>query len=426
MKRFLYLFFIIILLLLHGCHSTGADTSHTAIEAKPKTVHIYDIADTVDVCDEASEYEEAPAEGALLRIAVIGDMNGSYGSKEYPEELSLAIDRIIAEKPDLVINVGDMVAGQRPKLDYEGMWAAFHSIVTDRLKEAGVLMAQVPGNHDASAYAGYEKEREIYIEEWNARKPELAYLDDSMYPLYYSFIHSGVLFLALDATTLEPLDDDQYAWLERELKKNQDELPVVVFGHVPLFPITSIKPREILRDPRLPVLFENYGVQLYITGHQHAYFPAHHNGVSYLHAGALGGGPRPLRANAGIAPKTLSFVSIYPKQKPAYETYVMDQGQRRIKLNRLPTYLKLPKTILARYDVSQEDALFAQRHWISAHLTRSQMKMLIESYKAKKLDFELIPEWELSYDVNAELEHSFVEIEENPIFNEPAYRELIR
>lgn len=410
---------------LQACKPMPDSGTTTAADIKLEQPVTYDLPQ--EEGDAASDALEPPApQGALLRLAVIGDMNGNYGSSEYAPEITAAIDRIIAQKPDIVINVGDMVAGQRSGLNYRAMWEAFHGLVTQRLLDAGVLMAQTPGNHDASGYAPYVKEREIYIEQWSARKPALSYVDDTMYPLYYSFTLNGVLFIALDATTLEPLDDVQYAWLEAQLTQNSQKMPVVVFGHVPLFSITTIKASETLRDPRLQPLFEKYAIKLFITGHQHAYFPAHSQGISYLHAGALGGGPRPVRFNTGVAPKTLSFVSIYADQKPAYETYAMDEGERRIRLNRLPTYLKLPQSILARYDITEEDALFAHQHWISAHLTHSQMKMLIEAYKTFGLSYETIPEWELSYDMNGQIVDRFDELSNSGVYDDPAYRDLIR
>ena len=48
-----------------------------------------------------------------LRVAVISDLNGSYGSTAYAKEVARAVERIIDLRPDLVISTGDMVAGQR-------------------------------------------------------------------------------------------------------------------------------------------------------------------------------------------------------------------------------------------------------------------------------------------------------------------------
>ena len=126
-----------------------------------------------------------------LRIVVISDLNGSYGSTSYSKRIPVAIQRIIEMKPDLVISTGDMVAGQRKPVlgagEVRAMWAAFHRVVSDPLAQAGIPLAVTPGNHDASAYGGFEGERKIFGEEWRARKPDLRFLDGADYPFFYAF-----------------------------------------------------------------------------------------------------------------------------------------------------------------------------------------------------------------------------------------------
>ena len=101
-----------------------------------------------------------------LRVAVISDLNGSYGSTRYSPRVAAAVDRIIALAPDLVISTGDMVAGQRrPVLsepEVRAMWEAFHAEVTEPLNRVGIPLVVTPGNHDASAYGGFEAERAIF------------------------------------------------------------------------------------------------------------------------------------------------------------------------------------------------------------------------------------------------------------------------
>lgn len=343
---------------------------------------------------EALSQTPPPNEKRVLRLAVIGDMNGRYGSSEYGSEVTKAIDMIIADRPDIVINVGDMVAGQKAKLKYRAMWQAFHSVVTDRLNTAQIPMAQVVGNHDGSPYPPYVTEREIYIDEWLARKPELDYVDDAAYPLYYSFKKNDVLFIALDIAGLDPLDELQYTWLEQQLAENPSPYPPIVFGHVPLFAVSSIKPTEHVRDARLHPLFSKYGVQLFLSGHQHAYYPAKLDGVTYLLAGALGGGPRSVRQNGGIDPKTLSFVDIYPQSQPYLETYLLaDNNAKRFNHNVLPTYIVLRDQILPRADISLDDAQFAHDFLISPHMTKSQLQTLIEVLRASDGDWSRTPDW---------------------------------
>ena len=50
-----------------------------------------------------------------LRVAVISDINGRYGATAYHPRVAVAMQRIIALEPDLVISTGDMVAGQRAR-----------------------------------------------------------------------------------------------------------------------------------------------------------------------------------------------------------------------------------------------------------------------------------------------------------------------
>ncbi len=82
------------------------------------------------------------AGAATLRVAVISDLNSSYGSTTYEPGVARTVARLVALRPDLVISTGDMVAGQRlhPPLGREpvlAMWSAFDAQVTDPLATAG-------------------------------------------------------------------------------------------------------------------------------------------------------------------------------------------------------------------------------------------------------------------------------------------------
>ena len=113
---------------------------------------------------QASLLSPASAENTL-RVAVISDINGRYGSTDYDERVTVAVARIVALKPDLVLCTGDVVAGQRPspKLssqELERMWRAFHRLIRTPLEQAGIPVLMSPGNHDASAYPGFSLERQ--------------------------------------------------------------------------------------------------------------------------------------------------------------------------------------------------------------------------------------------------------------------------
>lgn len=191
--RYIFLFFALCIYIT--IHFTGCATSQQDSREIPRSVESITTPSHSSITQSVNAETEPPLPDVtwepnakrLLRLAIISDMNGRYGSAEYDAEVVRGIDMIIEDKPDIVINAGDMVAGQKPKLNYRKMWTGFHAAVTDRLKEAGIPMAQVVGNHDGSAYDKYIKEREIYIDEWSQRKPKLDYIDDIFYPLHYSF-----------------------------------------------------------------------------------------------------------------------------------------------------------------------------------------------------------------------------------------------
>ena len=81
-------------------------------------------------------------EKKMLRVAVLSDMNGSYGSTTYRKEVQRAVTMVTDELDvELVLSTGDMVAGMKPGLEYEKMWLAFHQAGDER---RGLVTAPFP------------------------------------------------------------------------------------------------------------------------------------------------------------------------------------------------------------------------------------------------------------------------------------------
>jgi hypothetical protein len=229
-----------------------------------------------------------------LRVVVISDMNGSYGSTDYEGSVHDGVAAVIERAPDLVLSTGDMVAGQQAGLDYAAMWTGFHAAVSDPLMAAGLPFAVTPGNHDASGYPAFVDEREIFVAQWQPRKPTLEYLDDSAYPLRYSFVAGAALFVALDDTTIGPLAAEQMAWLEDQLVLGADRPAKIVFGHVPLWAFAQGREDEIIGDPALEELLGAHGVDMFVSGHHHAYYPGRRGDLRLTGTACIGAGPRAL------------------------------------------------------------------------------------------------------------------------------------
>lgn len=243
-------------------------------------------------------------------MAVVSDLNGSYGSTRYGAPVHAAVERLIAWRPDLVLSTGDMVAGQRPGLDYRAMWAGFHAAVTDPLSRAGIPFAVTPGNHDASAYRRHAVERRVFVSEWRARRPRVAYLDDTHYPLRYSFVAGPALFVSMDATVTGPLDAEQHQWIEAQLEAGRDRPVKILFGHLPLYPFAQGREHEVLADAELERIAREHGVTAILSGHHHAYYPGRRGALRLVGTSCLGAGPRALLGTDEPSPRSLLLLDI--------------------------------------------------------------------------------------------------------------------
>lgn len=289
---------------------------------------------------------------SALRVVVISDLNGSYGSTSYSKHIPVAIHRIIALKPDLVISTGDMVAGQRKPVlsesEVRAMWAAFHRVVSDPLAKAGIPLAVTPGNHDASAYGGFEGERRMFGEEWRARKPALDFSDDADYPFFYAFEMGGVRFASLDATTLGPLRGDQMARLTRVMAGSG---PAVTFSHLPLWPFAQKREREIIGDPALEALYHKLGVGLHLSGHHHVYYPGWKDGVAYVSQACLGGGARVLIGDSTRSERSFTVLEIEDDGLRSVTAFTGPNYRNPLDPTTLPQQVVSTKATLKRLDL---------------------------------------------------------------------------
>lgn len=298
----------------------------------------------------------SPATGQ--RIVVVSDLNGSYGSTAYDEPVTRALQRVVALRPDLVLSTGDMVAGQRtpllpgPRID--AMWAAFHATVSDPLRAAGIPFAVTPGNHDASGYERYAAERIAYAEQWRPRTTGLRFVDRAEYPYHYAIALGDVLLISLDVTTLGPLDRAQRDWLERLLATHGPRFRHrIVFSHVPILAFTHGREREVSGDLALEALLVRHGVDLYLSGHHHAYYPGWHGGLRYVSQACLGSGPRALIGRSDASPRAITVLDIGPDGIDVRALTGPD-FDRTLDLSTLPATIRSRSGLLVRDDLRPE------------------------------------------------------------------------
>ena len=144
------------------------------------------------------------------------------------------------------------------------------------LLQNGVEFYAVLGNHDFRTNQGDN---------------EVSYPGYNMPSRYYTFVKGSVQFFALDtnqayshARHRETPWDAQLRWLKTELKRSSAPWKVV-FAHHPIYSSGwHGSDRDLARD--LSPLFAEYGVQLYINGHDHNYERTRLiNGTTYITSG---------------------------------------------------------------------------------------------------------------------------------------------
>lgn len=293
-----------------------------------------------------------PPEDPVYTIAVISDLNGSYGSTTYGKNVHDAVSWITEQvNPNIVLSTGDMVAGQQAGHDYRAMWRAFHNAVTLPITRADIPLAVTPGNHDASGYAGFASERAIFVDEWKTHRPAISFLDDTNYPLHYAFELGPALFISLDATRIGTLNQDQRQWVANILETYKNHPVKFVYGHVPLFPVAQGRETEILKDFQFEQLLNEYNVQMMISGHHHAYYPAQRGSLRLMHTACLGSGPRKLISDTKTSDRSVIVIHYDSTGIIASEAYGGTNFQTVIDRKTLPESINTGNLRLDRDDL---------------------------------------------------------------------------
>ncbi|MCB0408179.1 MAG: metallophosphoesterase [Bdellovibrionales bacterium] len=239
-----------------------------------------------------------PSWARPLKIIAVSDINGSLGSLDYPSTVVRGVQSFILEKPDVVIGVGDYVAGEDvshkyPLSRFSEMWNAFKVYFLDPILQSQTEFAPSPGNHDASGYPKLQRERDVYVDFWSRNVPRIEFIDSRNYPYYYSFKVDNVFFISMDDVTPFQIHhgDEQRQWIREQLSSSiaQTARARIVYGHIPLYPLLEKskyaskgrgKYYEVLNREQWEVnpdglekIFINQKVSLVVFGHSHAFFP---------------------------------------------------------------------------------------------------------------------------------------------------------
>ena len=296
MKTPAFILFLFCVIITVGCHSRNAQRINT-LPQKP------------------------------TRIAVISDLNSSYGSVTYNKYISKVIKELAIIKPDIILCGGDMVAGQKSSLteaNIISMWKGFKDSVLDPIRQLNIPFGFTLGNHDASPT--FYTDRRLANEFWkeNVAATKLDFVDSSHYPFYFSYIKENIFFISWDAAA-SMVPAEVYTWMKTQLAQSiaTNARLRILIGHLPLYPIVDSKnkPGEVnaAADSSRTFFLAN-GIDLYISGHQHAFYPANKNGLSLLNAGAIGEGERKIMGHTENAIKAYTIIEV-PVNSPKLFTY---------------------------------------------------------------------------------------------------------
>jgi acid phosphatase len=209
-------------------------------------------------------------QGPLLRFVSVAD-TGTGDKGQYA--VAKAMNEYHQKKPyNLVILAGDNIYNNG---EIEKVEAVFERPYKPLL-EKGVKFHACLGNHDIRTDNGV---------------PQVNYPKFNMLGRYYTFTRENVQFFALD-TNGNADWKNQLIWLDKELNSSK-AVWKIVFGHHPIYASGVYGSNANFIKTFTPI-FQKYGVQLYINGHEHHYERTKPiNGTTYLICGA-GAGSRPV------------------------------------------------------------------------------------------------------------------------------------
>lgn len=225
------------------------------------TVHwVHTRSSAVSLPRHAATGLTLPLKADSVRFAVIGD-NGTAEAPEYQVAEQMQKMQQLT-KFTFVIMLGDNLYGGASEKDYESKFARPYKALLDQ----GVMFYAALGNHDDHN--------------------EISYAPFHMGGnRYFTHVEKNVEFFVLDSNYM---DGAQLDWVQNELQKSTSDWKIAFFHH-PLY--SSGKEHGSDTDLRsvLEPLFEKYGVNVVLSGHEHMYERINpQNGINYFVVGNSG------------------------------------------------------------------------------------------------------------------------------------------
>lgn len=206
----------------------------------------------VDVGTETVTFTTKNTKSTSFTFAHISDSQMNDSSGEYLNQVLSNMD----SETSFVVHTGDFVQYAK----YENEWKDMLHSNFDLLSKIPVMA--VAGNHDV--WSGYGGTHETY-KHFNYKLSE----QDTKSGIYYSFIYGNAKFIMINNSN-DMVTQEQYEWIEGELKNNQSFWTIVAM-HQPLYSPGKwgLATASLQMRTQLQGLFAEYGVDIVLQGHDH-------------------------------------------------------------------------------------------------------------------------------------------------------------
>ena len=258
---------------------------YTLKELKPDQPYFYNIKMTNEAGETIESgnltFKTAPIATSTFSYALIGD------TEARPHVNSRVAQLLWDERPDFLLNLGDLTDGGKRDNKFQWNYEYFQGM---NQFVSRVPVFPVAGNGEGDLY---------WFNNYHILPENKA---------YYKFSYGHADFFMLDSNQKHEFapGEEQYVWLEEQLKQSTARWKFVAHHHAPYSSEEndygdSWKGETHYGDPdirKIVPLYEKYGVDIVFFGHLHTYQRTHkihenhienEKGVMYVQAGGAGG-----------------------------------------------------------------------------------------------------------------------------------------
>lgn len=239
---------------------------------------------------------------SVLRIAHLTDIH-LKNKFDAPAKFVKCLHHVQQQNPkvDLILNGGDVVFDMNKENinTINDQWKLMKSLLKS---ENNLPVQYCLGNHDIW-WNENSKEQTYYGKQYAMGQLE-------MVKPYHSFMKNGWKFIILDSVHLDidntwyigKLGDEQFSWLENELKATNAATPVLVMSHIPILTSVLMIEDDIVNkwvmtggdmhtdtSKIINLFYQHPNVKLCLSGHIHLRDKVVYNNVTYICDGAVSG-----------------------------------------------------------------------------------------------------------------------------------------